>query len=40
VVKDYEKGYEETAKKIRKEKDSTYNKSELLERYMAKLLYG
>jgi len=40
ALEDYERGYEETAKRIRKEEDSTYNRSELLGRYTAKLLYS
>jgi len=40
VLRDYERGYEETARKIREEEDGTYSRSELPGRYMAKLLYG
>jgi len=40
VLRDYERGYEETAKRISQEEDGTYSRSELLGRYMAKLLYG
>jgi len=39
VLRDYKKGYEETARRIKEEEDGTYNKSELPERYTAKLLY-
>jgi len=40
VVEEYEKEYERTARRIREEEDSAYNRSELLGRYTAKLLYG
>jgi len=40
AVEEYEKGYERTARRIREEEDSAYSRSELLGRYMAKLLYG
>jgi len=39
ALKDYERGYEELARRIRKEEDGTYSRSELPERYTAKLLY-
>jgi len=39
VLRDYEKGYEELARRIREKEDSTYCRSELPGRYMAKLLY-
>jgi len=40
VLRDYKKEYEETARRIREEENSTYNRSKLPGRYMAKLLYG
>jgi len=39
VLRDYERGYKEMARRIRKEEDGAYSRSELLGRYMAKLLY-
>jgi len=41
VLKDYKRGYKKTVRRIRKEKgNSTYKRSELLGKYMAKMLYG
>jgi len=40
VVEEYEKEYKRTARRIREEEDSAYNRSELLGRYTAKFLYG
>ena len=39
ALRDYERGYKETARRIREEEDGTYSRSELPGRYMAKLLY-
>jgi len=38
-LRNYERGYEETTRRIKEEKDSTYSRSELPGRYTAKLLY-
>ena len=40
VLRDYERDYKETARRIREEEDGAYSKSKLPGRYMAKLLYG
>jgi len=40
VVEEYKKKYKKTARKIREEEDGAYNRSELPERYTAKVLYG
>ena len=40
ALRDYERGYEETARRIREDEDGTYSRSKLPGRYMAKLLYG
>jgi len=39
AVEDYKKEYEKTARRIRKEEDRAYNRSELPGRYTAKVLY-
>jgi len=39
ALRDYKRGYEEAARRIREE-DSTYSRSELPDRYIAKLLYS
>ena len=40
MLKDYERGYEEMARRIREEENGTYRRRKLLEKYIAKLLYG
>ena len=40
MLRNYKRGYEEMARRIRKDKDNTYSRSELPGRYTAKLLYG
>jgi len=40
AVEDYEREYEKTARRIRKKEDGAYSRSELPERYTAKMLYG
>jgi len=40
MLRDYERGYEEMARKIREEEDGTYRRSKLPRRYTAKMLYG
>ena len=40
MIEDYEKGYKETARRIREEEDGAYSRSKLPGRYTAKLLYG
>ena len=40
AVEDYEKEYEKIARRIREKEDKAYSRSELLERYTAKVLYG
>jgi len=40
AVEDYEREYEKTARRIREREDGAYNRSELPERYTAKVLYG
>jgi len=39
AIKDYKKGYEETARRITEKEDGTYCRSKLPRRYMAKILY-
>ena len=39
ALRDYERRYKESARRIRKEKDSTYYRSKLPGRYTAKMLY-
>ena len=39
AVKDYEREYEKTARRIREREDGAYSRSELPERYTAKVLY-
>ena len=39
TIEDYEREYEKMARKIREEEDRVYHRSELLERYTAKVLY-
>ena len=40
AIRDYEREYEKTARRIREEEDGVYHKSELPGRYTAKVLYG
>jgi len=40
AIRDYEREYEKTARRIREEEDGVYHRSELLGRYTAKALYG
>ena len=40
ALRDYKRGYEKTARRIREDEDDTYSRSELLGRYTAILLYG
>jgi len=40
VLRDYKRGHEEMARRIREEEDGTYHRSELPGRYTAKMLYG
>ena len=40
VLRNYKRGYEETARRIREEENSAYSRSKLPGRYTAKLLYG
>ena len=40
ALRDYKRGYKETARKIREEEAGTYSRNELPGRYMAKLPYG
>jgi len=39
TLRDYERRYKESVRRIRKEKDSTYHRSKLPGRYTAKMLY-
>jgi len=39
ILRDYKRGYEEMARRIRKKEDRTYRRNKLLGRYTAKLLY-
>jgi len=40
ALRDYKRGYEEAARRIREKEDSVYSRSELPDRYTAKLLYS
>jgi len=40
ALRDYERSYEETVRRIKKEKNGTYSRNKLLGKYTAKLLYG
>ena len=40
ALKDYKRGYEETARRIQEEEDGTNPRSELPRKYTTKLLYG
>ena len=40
AIRDYEREYEKTARRIRKEEDGVYHRDELPGRYTAKALYG
>jgi len=40
AIEDYEREYKRTARRIREVEDGAYNRSELPERYTAKVLYG
>jgi len=40
AVEEYKREYKKTVKRIRKEEDGAYSRSELPGRYMAKLLCG
>jgi len=40
VLRDYERGYKETTRKLEEKNNGTYRREELLGNFMAKMLYG